>query len=151
MATSNNLVAGKAIDGQGGNSNNGQFGLKAKLAVGVVALGCAAILVIGEGRIGSAVSSDSATDTAVQQATGNSVFSPVGRTGPSDESLQADFASTRQIPQRTGPADEYMQGEFAPLPSAIVRTGPADEYTQAEGVVTSGATHGTGPADEYDR
>ena len=45
--TSSNLVAGKALAGQGGNGNNGRYGLKAKLMAGVAILGCAATLAFG--------------------------------------------------------------------------------------------------------
>jgi hypothetical protein len=152
--TSSNLVAGKAagkVASQGGNGNNGRYGLKAKLAAGVAILGCTAALVFGGVRLGNSSQSDTAPNAAVQQAASSYSLSPVGRTGPSDEYLQADFANALPIPQRSGPADEYTQGAFASLPQAIVRTGPADEYTQADGATPAVVTHGTGPADEYDR
>ena len=149
--TSSNLRAGKAATGQGGNGKNGRYGLKAKLAAGVAALGCAAALVFGGVQLTHSAQADPAANAAVQPAAGTSFLAPIGRTGPSDEYLQADFANTLPVAQRTGPADEYVQAEFAAVPRVIARTGPADEYTQAEGVTPSGVTHGTGPADEYDR
>ncbi len=45
--TSSTLVAGKALASQGGNGDNGRFGLKAKLAAGIAVLGCAGALVFG--------------------------------------------------------------------------------------------------------
>ena len=45
--TSSNLVAGKALAGQGGDGSHRRFGLKAKLAAGVAVLGCAAALAFG--------------------------------------------------------------------------------------------------------
>ena len=45
--TSSNLVAGKALAGQGGNRHNGRGGLKAKVALGMAALGCAGALAFG--------------------------------------------------------------------------------------------------------
>ncbi len=53
MATTNGtLVAGKAIVGQGGDGRqHGRSGLRAKVAAGVMALGCTAALVLGGVRV----------------------------------------------------------------------------------------------------
>jgi hypothetical protein len=45
--TSSNLVASKALAGQGNNGRGGRYGLKAKLAAGTAILGCAAALTFG--------------------------------------------------------------------------------------------------------
>ena len=55
--TSSTLVAGKALASQGGNGNNGRYGLKAKLAAGVAILGCAAALAFGGLRAGEGAQS----------------------------------------------------------------------------------------------
>src|SRR4051794_40769976 len=52
--TSSTLAAGKAIPGQGGNGKHGRRGLRAKLAAGVVTLGCAAGLILGGLHVGDA-------------------------------------------------------------------------------------------------
>jgi hypothetical protein len=51
--TSSNLVAGKAIGGQGSNGSNRRYGLKAKVLASVAILSCAAALTIGGLRVGN--------------------------------------------------------------------------------------------------
>ena len=147
--TGGNLVAGKAagkVASQGGNGNNGRFGLKAKLAAGIAILGCTAALVLAGCAWATPASPTRRRTRRCNRQRAATASAQSGRAGPSDEYLQADFANALPIPQRSGPADEYTQGAFASLPQAIVRTGPADEYTQADGATPAVVTHGTGPA-----
>ncbi len=44
MATTSSALPAGKVASQGGNRNNGRYGLKAKLVAGVVILGCAAAL-----------------------------------------------------------------------------------------------------------
>lgn len=127
--TSGTLVAGKAITGQGGDGGDKRRGLWAKVAVSMAVLGCAAALTFGGLHAKNTAGSDTAAPV-VPQASINHRLSPVGRTGPSDEYVRADFANALPIAERTGPADEYMQGEVTPSLSGIARTGPADEYNR---------------------
>jgi hypothetical protein len=48
--TSSTLASGTAMGAQGGKGNNGRYGLRAKLAVGVAVVGCAAALTLGGAR-----------------------------------------------------------------------------------------------------
>lgn len=113
--TSSKLMAGKVAN-QGSNGSSGRNGLKAKLATGLAVLGCAAALTFGGVRLFTSAQSATATNPTVPQAASTHLLSPIGRTGP---------------------ADEYLQAEFTPVRQVITRTGPADEYTQTEGVPTS--------------
>ncbi len=107
MATTSGNAAVGTAGGWRGNGRAGRYGRKANVAMGLAILACAATLGFSGLRLRGAALPGPAASAAVVSASGHSVLSPLGRTGPSDEYLQADLANAFPIVQRTGPADEY--------------------------------------------
>ena len=91
--TSGNLLAGTAINGQGGGGKGGrQNGLMTKVAAGVAALGCAAALVFGGLRGGEEARTGAQSGPAV----------PIS--GVSDSHRRQFLAWNTDLPDGTAPA-----------------------------------------------
>jgi hypothetical protein len=162
MATmSSNLVAGKAIGGQGGDGK-GRFALRAKLAAGVAILGCAGALAFGGLRATSETTSQAAVAPAVSRA---QIWSGTCRAGGSDCLLGNDDTApgvARTMPHgwlgacRAGSSECLPDEEILATPSSPpVGASVTDTYRWDFGFLLAGGaglttpTHGTGPADEY--
>ena len=126
VTTSDNLVASTAlVAGQGGDGDGGRYGLKAKLAAGVVALGCAAALALGGLRAGeSAQTAPAALAASFSQAVG------VER--------QRFLAANTEFPDGTLPAIAVERQQFLawnaqpPDEAASVKPFVADQFTYRE-------------------
>jgi hypothetical protein len=115
--TSSNLVAGK-VASQGGNRNNGRYGIRAKLAAGVAILGLAAILAFGGAqRYHTAQSQPQVANSAVNHVDWEQIERTQVALGLPSGSGTAPIAPTQFGPQEFLPGEEWGSGTGTPSPT----------------------------------